>query len=189
MEAPNNESPRSDLIERRAPVLYIVGCASRGCIFRCGLRSLSDFDTARRIAQTSRSGVCRLARVRVLAWVLAHVRTRTDAGLRAGSNVGLSLARRRCRRADATTFFVEAVGEGPALSRQRGPAEVSRGKELLLAPWRRRPRTVRSRSRYAASPVSVATRSIILSGCHGSMPASEWFEIEKTPSVASAGLG
>ncbi len=34
--------------------------------------------------------------------------------------------------------LVEAIGEGPAISRRRGPAEVSRGKGSLLAPRRRR---------------------------------------------------
>ena len=52
---------------------------------------------------------------------------------RAGSTVGPSSARRRCRQAFATVFV--ATGEGSVFFRRRGSAGVSRGKRMLLAVW------------------------------------------------------
>lgn len=77
LEAPNNEES-CHTIERRASVLHALvylcaGRASRGYVYnRCGLRSLSVFDTARRRAQTSRSVVCRLVPCRWPCKLSAH---------------------------------------------------------------------------------------------------------------------
>lgn len=72
---------------------------------------------------------------------------------------------------------VEAAGEGSVISHQRGPAEVSRGKEsLLLAPRRRRPRTVRPELVTVCSVAGLGRFPDDRCVWRKNLPAREWYE-------------